>query len=127
MFCESALLDQRFRLEAQTVVPLNGAPATPKFELLLRMSDEAGNSVPPDKFLSAAERYQLAPAIDRWVVRRVIEMLLPHATTLLQQGACFAVNISGQSLGDHEFATFLDTTLRTANLPLSLLSFEVTI
>ena len=34
------------------------------------MTDEAGNSIPPDKFLSAAERYQLAPAIDRWVVRR---------------------------------------------------------
>ncbi len=59
------------------IVPLNGAPATPKFELLLRMSDEQGDSVPPEKFLSAAERYQLAPAIDRWVVRRTIEMLAP--------------------------------------------------
>jgi EAL domain-containing protein (putative c-di-GMP-specific phosphodiesterase class I) len=34
------------------------------------MSDEDGNGVPPDKFLSAAERYQLAPSIDRWVVRK---------------------------------------------------------
>ena len=48
----SALLDQRFRLEAQPIVPLNGAPPHPKYELLLRMTDEAGNSVPPDKFLS---------------------------------------------------------------------------
>ena len=122
----SALLDQRFRLEAQTIVPLNGAPPTPKYELLLRMNDEEGTSVPPDKFLCAAERYQLAPAIDRWVVRRVIEMLLPHTKSLVAQQATFAVNISGQSLGDQEFAVFLDTALRNSQLPLSLLSFEVT-
>jgi diguanylate cyclase (GGDEF)-like protein len=122
----SALLDQRFRLEAQTIVPLNGAAGCPKYELLLRMTDEAGNSVPPDKFLSAAERYQLAPAIDRWVVRRVIETLKPLAAKLQQLQACFAVNISGQSLGDAEFALFMETTLRDSGLPLELLSFEVT-
>jgi diguanylate cyclase (GGDEF)-like protein len=122
----SALLDQRFRLEAQPIVALNGAPSHPKFELLLRMTDEAGNSVPPDKFLSAAERYQLAPAIDRWVVRQVIETLKPVAGALQRLHACFAVNISGQSLGDAEFATFMESTLRDAGLPLALLSFEVT-
>ncbi len=122
----SALLHRRFRLEAQTIVPLNGAPATPKFELLLRMSDESGASVPPDKFLSAAERYQLAPAIDRWVVNRVIEMLRPHAARLQERRACFAVNISGQSLGDADFAVFMDSALRESQLPRGLLSFEVT-
>ncbi|NJD31095.1 MAG: EAL domain-containing protein [Gammaproteobacteria bacterium] len=122
----AALLDQRFRLEAQPVVPLNGGSAKPKFELLLRMSDDAGNSVPPDKFLSAAERYQLAPAIDRWVVQRVIEMIRPHAVPLQKLQACFAVNISGQSLGDAAFALFMEGALRECGLPLGLLSFEVT-
>ena len=122
----SALLDQRFQLEAQPIVPLNGAPARPKFELLLRLNDDSGNSVPPDKFLTAAERYQVAPAIDRWVVRRVIESLREAAPRLEQQQACFAVNISGQSLGDADFASFMEGALREAGLPLSLLSFEVT-
>jgi EAL domain-containing protein (putative c-di-GMP-specific phosphodiesterase class I) len=40
--------------------------------------------------------------------------------------ACFAVNISGQSLGDADFAVFMDTTLRDSGLPRGLLSFEVT-
>jgi diguanylate cyclase (GGDEF)-like protein len=122
----SALLDHRFRLEAQIVVPFNDAPATPKFELLLRMSDEKGESVPPEKFLSAAERYQIAPAIDRWVVRHAIELLAPHAARLHRMQACFAVNISGQSLGDADFAVFMDTALRSSKLPRGLLSFEVT-
>jgi Amt family ammonium transporter len=90
------------------------------------MSDEKGESVPPEKFLSAAERYQLAPAIDRWVVRRAIEMLAPHAARLHEMQACFAVNISGQSLGDADFAVFMDTALRDGKLPRGLLSFEVT-
>ncbi|MDH5273328.1 MAG: EAL domain-containing protein [Gammaproteobacteria bacterium] len=122
----SALLDHRFRLEAQTVVPFSDAPATPKFELLLRMNDEKGESIPPERFLSAAERYQVAPAIDRWVVRRTIELLAPHAARLHEMRACFAVNISGQSLGDADFAVFMDTALRGSKLPRGLLSFEVT-
>jgi Amt family ammonium transporter len=122
----SALAEHRFQLEAQPIVPLHGELDVAKYELLLRMHDEAGHGVPPDKFLSAAERYQLAPAIDRWVVRRTLEMLKPLAQQLLQRRACFAVNISGQSLGDAEFASFLEVTLRESGLPLELLSFELT-
>jgi len=121
-----ALAQDQFRLEAQPIVPLNGASAGPKYELLLRMTDEGGQSVSPEKFLSAAERYQLAPAIDRWVLRRVLETLEPQATELSRRGACFAVNISGQSLGDAEFCAFLEGALRDSGLPPSLLSFELT-
>ena len=53
-------------------------------------------------------------------------MLAPHAARLQEMQACFAVNISGQSLGDAEFAAFMDTTLRDSKLPRGLLSFEVT-
>ena len=121
-----ALAHDRFRLEAQVIVPLNGAVAGPKYELLLRMTDEDGESISPEKFLSAAERYQLAPAIDRWVVRRVLQTLAPQAAELVRRGACFAVNISGQSVGDAEFCAFLEVALRDSGLPPSLLSFELT-
>jgi diguanylate cyclase (GGDEF)-like protein len=121
-----ALAEDRFVLEAQTIAPLNGAHAGPKYELLLRMRDERGQSVAPDKFLSAAERYQLAPAIDRWVIQHVLARLGGHAQALRERGACFAVNISGQSVGDQEFCSFLETTLRRSGLPAQLLSFELT-
>jgi len=121
-----ALAQDQFRLEAQAIVPLNGAVVGPKFELLLRMTDEGGQSLSPEKFLSAAERYQLAPAIDRWVLRRVLQTLEPHAAELTRRRACFAVNISGQSLGDAEFCAFLEGALRDSGLPPSLLSFELT-
>ena len=121
-----ALAHDLFRLEAQSIVPLNGAGGGPKFELLLRMTDEKGASISPDKFLSAAERYQLAPAIDRWVVRRVLRTLAQHVAPLSRLGACFAVNISGQSIGDQEFCAFLEGEVRESGLPPRLVSFELT-
>ena len=71
-----------------------------RFELLLRMIDTAGESVAPDKFFSAAERYQLATDIDRWVVQYALEILSSAAPALEKLGAHFAINISGQSVGD---------------------------
>ena len=121
-----ALLEERFQMEAQMIVPLNAACSAPKYELLLRMTDLKGESITPEKFLSAAERYQLAPSIDRWVVRKVISMLRPLAASLVERKANFAINISGQSLGDQDFAAFLENELRECGLPLQLLSFEVT-
>jgi hypothetical protein len=81
------------------------APAMPGATILVN------TTVAPEKFFSAAERYQLAPAIDRWVVRRVLQTLKPHAADLARRGASFAVNISGQSVGDAEFCAFLEGAL----------------
>jgi EAL domain-containing protein (putative c-di-GMP-specific phosphodiesterase class I) len=121
-----AIEQDRFRMEAQPIITL-GKNSTPRrFELLLRMIDVNGDSVSPDKFLSAAERYQLATDIDRWVVRYALEILSSAAPALEKLGAHFAINISGQSLGDADFHEFLEGKLREYSLPPSLLSFEIT-
>ncbi len=120
-----ALAHDAFRLEAQPIVPLNGAATGARYELLLRMTDEH-RTITPEKFFSAAERYQLAPAIDRWVVTHVLRLLAPVARPLAEQGARFSINISGQSLGDEDFFAFLDTLLRESRLPAQLLGFELT-
>ncbi len=121
-----ALANNYFRMEAQPLVPLTDARQGNRFELLLRMIDSTGDSIAPSKFLSAAERYQLAPDIDRWVVQYVLETLSPHAARLASIGAHFAVNISGQSIGDQDFPTFLERQLRAHGLPPALISFELT-
>ncbi len=64
-----ALAADRFALFAQPILPLNAERTEPRFEFLLRMVSENSELLPPEKFLSAAERYQLLPAIDRWVIR----------------------------------------------------------
>lgn len=121
-----ALEQDRFRMDAQPIIELHTNTGKQHFELLLRMLAPSGELIPPEKFLLAAERYQLAPAIDRWVVNYVLELLSAAAPRLLAVGAQFAINISGQSLGDDDFCVFLEERLRNYGLSPSLLSFEVT-
>ena len=81
----------------------------------------------PDKFLSAAERYQLAPAIDRWVVTNVFELA---AASGGRYGG--RRNFRRQHFRASRWATRSSRAssrrrLRTsATCPCSLLSFEVT-
>jgi diguanylate cyclase (GGDEF)-like protein len=121
-----ALSRDAFRLEAQSIVPLNGSDPGARYELLVLMTDEQHKTITPEKFLSAAERYQLAPAVDRWVVSNVVRLLKPVARPLAEKGARFSINISGQSLGDEDFFAFIDTLLRDAPLPPRILAFELT-
>lgn len=121
-----ALANDRFRLDAQVITEFGSPGKSHRFELLLRMIDTNGESIAPDKFLTAAERYQLAPAIDRWVISFVLEVLSSAASKLEALGAHFAVNLSGQSLGDESFPAFLEDKLREYALPPSLISFELT-
>ena len=124
-----ALAHHRFRMVAQPIVSLDGQDdmrPRAKYELLLRMVDAAGQQINPEKFFLAAERYQMVAAIDRWVVGFVLETLSGLVAQLEKTGATFAINLSGQSIGDDEFLDYLFGKLREFNLPPSLISFELT-
>ncbi|MGA2398454.1 MAG: bifunctional diguanylate cyclase/phosphodiesterase [Steroidobacteraceae bacterium] len=121
-----ALAHDSFRLDAQPILPLRGNYGRPRFELLIRMLGEHGEVIPPGKFLSAAERYQLMPTVDRWVVRRSCELLSAHAAAVGEDIARFAINLSGQSLQDETFLAFVEDTIKNSGLPPNVLCFELT-
>jgi diguanylate cyclase (GGDEF)-like protein len=115
------------RLDAQLIAPFAKTVGTrPHFELLLRMLDENGHIVTFDRLLSAANRYQLMPTIDRWVVETAISMLQQRATELARRNIAFAINFSGQSLHDEEFSDFLIDRIRGSGLEPGLFCFELT-
>jgi ammonium transporter, Amt family len=60
------------------------------------------------------------------VVQYALEILSSAAPALEKLSAHFAINISGQSLGDTDFPVFLEQKLREYALPSALLSFEIT-
>jgi diguanylate cyclase (GGDEF)-like protein len=120
-----ALDHDRFRLDAQPILPLRANYGRPRFELLIRMLGDRGEIIPPGKFLSSAERYQLMPAVDRWVVRRACELLGKH-TAAGEDGARFAINLSGQSLQDDSFLPFVIDKINETGVPASALCFELT-
>jgi diguanylate cyclase (GGDEF)-like protein len=121
-----ALGNDSFRLDAQPILPLRANYGRPRFELLIRMLGDRGEIIPPGKFLSAAERYQLMPTIDRWVVHRACELLGEHSAAVGEDIARFAINLSGQSLQDESFLPFVIEQIKASSLPPGVLCFELT-
>jgi diguanylate cyclase (GGDEF)-like protein len=121
-----ALGNDSFRLDAQPILPLRGNYGRPRFELLIRMLGDRGEIIPPCKFLSAAERYQLMPTVDRWVVHRACELLGEHSASVGEDIARFAINLSGQSLQDESFLEFVTDQIKTSGLAPGVLCFELT-
>src|SRR5580704_10770959 len=122
-----AIEADRLRFDAQLILPFGTAEhSRPHYELLLRMIDEDGMTVGPDRFLSAANRYQLMPTIDRWVVQKAITLLQPHAQLLASQPCVFAINFSGQSLNDDSFGDFLLEQIESSGLNPAIFCFELT-
>jgi diguanylate cyclase (GGDEF)-like protein len=121
-----ALARDRFVLFAQPILPLGPEGGEPRFELLLRMLGANGEVLPPQKFLSAAERYQLLTKIDRWVVEHAFGDLKAQAGLLRGRGMRFSINVSGPSVADPAFLGFLEETLQDSGLPAELIGFELT-
>ncbi len=64
-----AIKSDRLVLYCQDIVPvIPDNTAGQHFEVLVRMLDENGDIISPDRFLPAAERYNLITSLDRWVV-----------------------------------------------------------
>ena len=123
---QQALDADEFRLFVQPIERLDGADETSRFEVLLRMADPDGVRVPSNALFSAAERYCLMPHIDRWVVSSTLAALAGLPNIAGGRPVRFAINLSGQSLGDDEILAFIEDEIRRSGVPASCLCFEVT-
>jgi diguanylate cyclase (GGDEF)-like protein len=123
----AALEEGRFVLYRQNIVPLKtGNGSAECCEMLIRMRDEDGNVVLPGAFFPAAERYNLAPAIDRWVVRNLLQAVAKARELAIPTPNSFFINISGTTLNDDAFFDFVREQLAETRLPASNLCFEIT-
>lgn len=120
---QRALDEDRFTLFAQPVLP--AAPHDrPLCEILVRLLDE-DRIVQPGSFLPAAERHQLAPDLDRWVIRHALQAL--HALPAAQiRDYTFTVNLSSASLADENLFDFIRMQLDAVALNPANLCFEIT-
>ena len=117
-----AIKEERLVLYCQDIVPVR--PDSGKrqhFEVLVRMMDEAGELVMPDRFLPAAERYSLVLALDRWVIARSFAW---YATS--RQDQVMSINLSGNSLTDESILGFIKEELSRYAIPPNSVCFEIT-
>jgi diguanylate cyclase (GGDEF)-like protein/PAS domain S-box-containing protein len=132
---EQALKDDRLELHYQKIISLKEKNRQPcaYLEVLLRLVDESGALVPPGAFFPSAERYNMMPAIDRWVVKR---LLLDQPDYWMGRYGCGAesgpgafhvgINLSGASINDDAFIAFLEDALNKTKVPHSSICFEIT-
>ncbi len=103
------------------------AQERPHYELLLRLHDENGAIVLPDEFIPAAERFNLMPSLDRWVIEKVLREYVPSTRDGVEEAAyTVAVNLSGTTLSDPGFLEFLIEVLEAHEPTPGVLCFEVT-
>ena len=121
-----ALESDRFALHAQPIVPLVAPDGPAHYEILLRLQGVDGVFMSIGDYIRAAERYQLLERLDRWVVGHTLAILAPHAARLHAMGITFAINVTGPSLSEPDFADFVRSEVRRHAVPGALLAFEFT-
>lgn len=94
-------------------------------EALVRMRDEAGNLVPPFKFIPVMEKHGCIADLDKHVWRFVCRWL----RELLDQDILpvpVSLNISQMDILTMDVPTYLSSLIQEFNIPASLLKIEIT-
>ncbi len=123
---QEALRDDQFVLFCQPVTPIQNTGAAPHFEILIRLRDHNGEILAPILFLPAAERYQLMPMIDRWVIHNSLKHIGASWKTVATDDPVFCINLSGQSFANPGFQAFIVDEIRDSGVPPKNICFEVT-
>ena len=123
---KTAIAKDYFELYYQEIMPLNTDTPTPKtVELLLRLNI-AGKVISPDSFLPTAERYDMMPLIDAWVISHAFDFLNLYKEQT-NTDISIAINLSGQSLSEDTVLNLITRHLRkNKSLKKEHICFEIT-
>ena len=124
---QASLKADSYVLYSQLIEPNNSANGKPHYEVLIRMLDDDKGILLPETFLPAAEKYQLMPKIDRWVISHSLATL-NEVFDGNERALCpISINLSGQSLSDPvSLGDFIEEQLKHYSIEPSLICFEVT-
>jgi diguanylate cyclase (GGDEF)-like protein/PAS domain S-box-containing protein len=122
---QAALKENRFELHTQPIVAVGGRPDSgPACEVLLRLRDADGTESQPIDFMQAAERYQLMPSVDRWVLQTAFAAIA-GGVLKLPTGRSVAINVSSQTLADSQFLEFVVECLDRSGVRPEQVCFEL--
>lgn len=127
---QQALEKNRFCLYSQRITALQPGDDQEHYEILLRLVDEDGKIVLPNAFLPTAERHGLMGEIDQWVIQTFFakyQKFCQKVTEYSRLSHCFyAINLSGSSLSNDRFLSFLQKQLLRYNIAPQTICFEIT-
>ncbi len=94
------------------------------FEVLLRLQDTSGDYIVPDAFLPTAERFDIMPDIDRWVIDNAFNYLAKNKVKA--PAYHLAINLSAQILTEDDTAKYIKDRLKTYAIDPRFITFEIT-
>lgn len=123
-----AIKSDKLVLYSQEIVPVIPDSSTGRhLEVLVRMLDADGSIVTPDRFLPAAERYNLITSLDRWVVSHSFawyaQQQVVHAAGDLSM---ISINLSGASVIDSAFLKYIKDEMKRYDVSPEKLCLEIT-
>ena len=124
--------DGRLELFYQPIVPVPNVPVDSKAgdvhcELLLRMRGDDNRLIMPDVFIPAAERFNLMPDLDRWVINHVLSEVHPAVKGKTNsKDITLAINLSGTSLNNRYFLDYVLDQFAEYDVSPHDICFEIT-
>ena len=122
---DKALESGKLRLRAQRIQPISNTSLRPFYEVLLSILGPTDNLIPPNEFIPAAERFGRMTAVDRWVIREVLDWCAVNGDALTDLDG-FTINLCGPTLNDNDLANYLRSQFARTGVSGELLCFEVT-
>ena len=122
---QQGIVQNRFLLYGQPIVPISGTEEGLHFETLVRYRDVKNHIIPPGAFLPAAERYNIAAALDRWVISALFEWMATTSGFLDKLSIC-SINLSGVSLSDETMLDYISEQFSKWRVPNEKICFEIT-
>jgi EAL domain-containing protein (putative c-di-GMP-specific phosphodiesterase class I) len=122
---DQALENDGLTLAYQSIRPLSQELVGEHIEILLRLKDDDGTDGLPAEFMRAAERYDLASRVDRWVIDHCLQWLESRPDIVERLAHC-AINVSSRSIDDDGFVAFLHERLDRSTVPAQRLCIEIT-
>ena len=124
---EKAIENDRFILFVQPIMPLQDSTSFPfhQYEVLLRLPFRK-HLLSPGSFLPAADRLDMMCRIDRWIIRKVLEMVTQN-NLRSKEGVepRLMINLSSQAVQDPDLFAFIQEEISKHKVNPVLLCFEI--
>jgi len=121
---KNALEHDHFLLALQAIRPISDSKDRVHYEVLLRMDEGNGNIIPPMSFIPAAERYDMMPLLDKWVISTTFRLMREELSNNSRH--VYNINLSGQTLCEAEILEFIRAQIDHYGIDASDLCFEIT-
>jgi diguanylate cyclase (GGDEF)-like protein len=114
--------ENRFSLVFLPIVSLKSESGQ-RYEVLLRVVDEAGNAILPGEFLTIAEKTGYSGEIDRWIISEAFKTLAERRKN--GSNISFYIKLSDSTLTDAELPGWINDKLKEYRLVTDGVVFEI--